>query len=276
MNNSARPTASSEEASSAISKSSASGKSVPVPELSVVIPVHNEEANISELIDEIELALAKGPNFEVVVVDDASDDSTGAVLAKAKVDRDWLKFHRHRKRQGQSAAILTGIRFAEADWIATLDGDGQNDPADIPKLIKARDQSSHLGHLQMVIGSRTRRRDSLVKRLSSRIANRVRRAALGDSTIDTGCGLKLISRQTFLELPHFNHFHRFLPALVQRNGGKVIAVGVSHRPRTKGKSHYGTLDRLGVGLVDLLGVMWLQKRRFGRIEVIDPGEYKEE
>ena len=149
------------------------------------------------------------------------------------------------------------MRAARAEWIATLDGDGQNDPADIPKLLRVRDGS---GNAALVSGYRKKRQDSAAKRLASRIANGVRSRLLGDATPDTGCGLKLIRRATYLELPFFDHMHRFLPALVQRSGGTTLMVEVNHRPRTRGRSNYGVLDRLWVGIVDLVGVLWLKRR----------------
>jgi dolichol-phosphate mannosyltransferase len=151
------------------------------------------------------------------------------------------------------------MRAARGEWIATLDGDGQNDPADLPKLIEARDRAT-TSNLQLVTGYRKKRQDSWLKRVSSRIANGVRSRLLGDATPDTGCGLKLIARRTCLELPAFDHMHRFLPALVQRNGGATLSVEVNHRPRTRGVSNYGVFDRLWVGIVDLFGVAWLRRR----------------
>jgi dolichol-phosphate mannosyltransferase len=164
---------------------------------------------------------------------------------------------RHRASAGQSAAIASGVRAARGIWIVTLDGDGQNDPADAPKLLaRAREPDAPA----LVAGWRTTRRDTGLKRASSRIANAVRGALLGDRTPDTGCGLKVFRRATFLALPGFDHMHRFLPALVRRAGGAVVNVPVRHRPRGAGRSKYGVLDRLGVGIVDLFGVMWLQRR----------------
>ena len=151
------------------------------------------------------------------------------------------------------------MRAARGEWVATLDGDGQNDPADIPKLLAARD-SARAATLWLIAGYRKTRRDTWLKRLSSRIANAVRSNLLGDATPDTGCGLKLVARAAYLELPFFDHMHRFLPALVQRNGGATISVEVNHRPRTRGTSNYGLFDRLWVGIVDLVGVMWLKRR----------------
>jgi dolichol-phosphate mannosyltransferase len=166
---------------------------------------------------------------------------------------------RHRVSCGQSAAIVTGVRAARGEWIATLDGDGQNDPADIPAMLQHAMADGGQGPL-LVAGHRTRRQDSWTKRLSSRLANRVRAALLHDATPDTGCGLKLFRREAFLEVPHFDHMHRYLPALFIRAGGRVVSVPVNHRPRVRGVSNYGTLDRLWVGLFDLVGVFWLQRR----------------
>jgi dolichol-phosphate mannosyltransferase len=166
---------------------------------------------------------------------------------------------RHRLGCGQSAAIVTGVRAARGQWIATLDGDGQNDPADIPALL-ARAWAPGVEGPLLVTGHRTRRQDSRVKKLASRAANAIRGRLLGDATPDTGCGLKVFERAAFLELPAFDHMHRFLPALFIRAGGQVISVPVGHRPRTRGTSKYGTLDRLWVGIFDLMGMVWLQRR----------------
>jgi dolichol-phosphate mannosyltransferase len=152
--------------------------------------------------------------------------------------------------------VRTGVKHAQYDWVATLDGDGQNDPADIPKLLAALTAG-----VELVGGNRrASRRDTWIKRISSVIANGVRSRMLNDDTPDTGCGLKLFSRNAFLDLPYFDHMHRFLPALIKRRGGKIVSVPVSHRNREHGKSNYGTIDRLMVGIVDLFGVAWLQRR----------------
>ena len=223
------------------------------PEISVVVPVRNEGPNIRPLVAEIRHALA-GVLHEIVYVDDGSVDDTAGELHEAGVI--W---RRHRVSCGQSAAIVTGVRAAQGRLIATLDGDGQNDPADIPRLL-ARIRGEPGPGPVLVTGHRTRRRDSWMKRHSSRVANRVRARLLRDDTPDTGCGLKLFERAAFLDLPHFDHMHRYLPALFIRAGGKVVSVPVNHRPRVRGLSNYGTLDRLWVGLFDLVGVAWLQRR----------------
>ena len=226
------------------------------PEISVVVPVRDEAENIDTLLAEIVAALA-GRDFEIVYVDDGSSDSTPARLAAARTRLPMLRVLRHRRSVGQSAALVTGIRAARGAWIATLDGDGQNDPADIPALL-ARALAPDAPAL--VAGWRAKRRDTALKRLSSRLANGVRARLLGDRTPDTGCGLKVFRREAFLRLPPFNHMHRFLPALIQRDGGTVVNQRVNHRPRAAGTSKYGVMNRLFVGIVDLFGVMWLQRR----------------
>jgi dolichol-phosphate mannosyltransferase len=231
------------------------------PLVSVVIPVRNEAPNIAPLVAEITTALADIPH-EIVYVDDGSTDGTPAELAALPAVRHL----RHRMSCGQSAAIITGVKAARGAWIATLDGDGQNDPADIPRLL-ARAEAA--GGRVMVAGHRVKRQDSWVKRRSSRLANGIRSALLGDATPDTGCGLKLFPRALFLDMPHFDHMHRFLPALAMRAGATVLSEPVNHRPRTRGVSNYGTLDRLAVSIFDLFGVAWLQ-RRGKRPEIEEP------
>jgi dolichol-phosphate mannosyltransferase len=227
-------------------------------DLSVVIPLKNEAGNIVPLFEEIRATL-EGIDYEVLFIDDGSQDDTAAeVLALAGI-RPQLRLLRHDVSYGQSAAIRTGVRAARGVWIATLDGDGQNDPADIPDLWRIG-RSNSLSERVLIAGYREKRQDAWLKRWASRIANATRRRLLGDDTPDTGCGLKLFSRSLFLELPYFDHMHRFLPALVLREGGNVVSVRVNHRPRRSGVSKYGVLDRLGVGIIDLFGVMWLQRR----------------
>lgn len=230
-------------------------------ELTVVIPVYNEEDNIEPLLKEVTTALEVCGDYEVIYVDDGSTDRTRERLRALSQTSPRLRVIRHLRNCGQSAALLSGIRAARASWVVTMDGDGQNDPMDIAKLIKARDNASGLsGELWMVAGQRTHRADSWRRRCASRVANAVRRCALADSSADTGCGLKLFRRAALLELPHFDHMHRFLPALIQREGGVVITVPVGHRSRLHGHSKYGVLDRLWVGIIDLAGVMWLKHR----------------
>ncbi len=230
------------------------------PDLSIIIPVHNESANIADLLAEIVDAMGEGADYEVIVVDDASDDKTPELLREIGETMPPLRIVRHASRRGQSAGVLSGVRAARAAWIATLDGDGQNDPADIPNLLVARDREGAPANLHMVAGHRANRHDKLLRRASSRIANGVRGWALRDAIPDSGCGLKLFSRAAFMALPHFDHYHRFLPALIQRNGGAVLSVAVNHRPRAGGRSHYGVFNRLWIGVIDLFGVMWLRRR----------------
>lgn len=229
-------------------------------ELSVVVPVHNEEDNVEPLIGEIDRALIDAGDYEMIFVDDGSTDGTLARLDALRECYPRLRVLRHRHCCGQSTALVTGVRAARGRIIATLDGDGQNNPADIPKLIAALKELDQGDMRSMVAGFRKRRQDSGWRRFSSKVANAVRSSLLGDNTPDTGCGLKVFSRDLFLVLPYFDHMHRFLPALVQRAGGKVSSVEVDHRPRVRGVSKYGTWHRLWVGIVDLFGVMWLQRR----------------
>lgn len=227
--------------------------------VSVVIPVRNEAGNVERLSREIREALAASREFEIIFVDDASSDAT---VERIRSIRDTsvpqIRLLRHDVGCGQSVAVLNGVRAAHSDWIVTLDGDGQNDPADIPALLRALEDSG--GKLRLVMGHRQKRNDTMVRRVSSRIANGVRRRLLRDGSPDTGCGIKLFHRQTFLELPAFNHMHRFLPALFLRAGAPITSVAVHHRPRLSGNSKYGIRNRLWVGIVDLFGVRWLIRR----------------
>jgi dolichol-phosphate mannosyltransferase len=228
------------------------------PLLSVVIPMRNEAPNALPLIEEIAAALA-GTRFEILCVDDGSTDATAAALAEAAL-RFPVVALRHAASCGQSAAVISGVLAARGAWIATLDGDGQNDPADIPRLWARGRAEAAGGAATMVAGHRVSRKDNGVKRVTSRIANAIRATLLGDATPDTGCGLKVFPRALFLDLPRFDHMHRYLPALVLRQGGRVVSEPVNHRPRLRGTSNYGTLDRLVVSLSDLLGVIWRQRR----------------
>jgi dolichol-phosphate mannosyltransferase len=233
----------------------------------VVIPVCNEQDNVEPLAREIHAALAGRPAFETIFVDDGSTDGTAQAVAAARgAGMPEIRLIRHSLRSGQSAAIATGVRDARAPWIATLDGDGQNDPADIPKLLDAV-RASQSPRLRLVMGNRTTRRDTWLRRLSSRVANGVRGGLLEDGTPDTGCGIKVFDRSVFMDMPRFDHMHRFMPALFQREGFEVISVPVNHRERTRGKSKYGLHNRLWVGIVDLFGVMWLIRRASRRVPV---------
>ena len=236
-------------------------------DLSIVIPVRNEAGNIAPLVAEITSAMRGLPAYEIIYVDDGSSDGTAAEILRLSAELPHLRLLRHLRSCGQSTALLTGIKAAQGTWIATLDGDGQNDPADIPQLWRLARTASANPPL-LVAGVRAKRQDSRAKRMASLIANAVRSRLLGDATPDTGCGLKLFPRALFLDLPAFDHMHRFLPALVLRAGGVVRSVPVNHRPRRIGKSKYGVFDRLGVGIVDLIGVYWLQRRAI-RPDLID-------
>ena len=231
-------------------------------DLSVVIPVKNEAGNITPLVAEIAAALDGLMAYEIVYVDDGSDDATAAEVRRLQAGLPQLRLIRHAASRGQSAAIRSGVKAARGRWIATLDGDGQNDPADIPTLWRLALDTAKDGPAMppLIAGHRAHRQDSWSKRQASRVANAVRRRLLHDDTPDTGCGLKLFPRALFLDLPYFDHMHRFLPALVLREGGRVCSVPVNHRPRRRGLSKYGVLDRLAVGVSDLLGVMWLRRR----------------
>ena len=231
----------------------------PTLDLSVVVPVHNERDNVAPLVREIEAALAPlALAFEIVYVDDHSRDDTLEQLRALKAAHPRLRVLHHRQQSGQSTALRTGIKAARGRWIATLDGDGQNDPADIPKLLAARDAGDP--KTKLYAGWRVQRRDSGSKRWASRIANAIRSRLLRDETPDTGCGIKLFERAVFLDLPYFDHMHRYLPALVKRAGWQSLSVPVNHRERTAGQSKYNNLQRAWVGLKDLRGVAWLIQR----------------
>jgi dolichol-phosphate mannosyltransferase len=229
-----------------------------MPQLAVVVPVFNERDNIPPLLGEIATALRGRIDFEIIYVDDDSTDDSLAVLKAAKAEFPELRIVHHVSRSGQSTAVWNGVRAATSPWIATLDGDGQNNPADIPRLLDARAQAD--AGIRLFAGWRVTRKDSFNKRISSKVANAVRSRMLRDATPDTGCGLKLFEREVFLRLPYFDHMHRYLPALVKRAGYACVSVPVGHRPRTAGTSKYGMLDRLWVGLADLRGVAWLMRR----------------
>ena len=221
----------------------------------------NEVENAVPLLNEICTALRGKISFEAVFVDDASEDGTVQALLEARKQTPELRVLRHAKNSGQSRAVRTGVIGARGKLVVTLDGDGQNDPADIPNLLAAwTNASAGSPALGLVAGQRRKREDSAIKRASSRIANGVRQWLLKDGTRDTGCGLKLFSRDAFLMLPYFDHLHRYLPALMLREGYRIAHVDVHHRPRAHGASKYGTLDRLLVSFSDLAGVRWLKRR----------------
>lgn len=229
-----------------------------MPQLSVVVPVFNERDNVKPLIDEIVGALRGRCDFEIVYVDDCSKDDSLAVLQGLKPQVSELRIIRHVSQSGQSTAIRNGVKAARGSWIATLDGDGQNDPADIPKLLAARDNGP--ADVKLYAGWRVNRKDTGSKRWASKIANAIRSRLLRDATPDTGCGIKLFERDAFLDLPYFNHMHRYLPALMQRSGWKTVSVPVNHRARGAGVSKYNNINRALVGIADLRGVAWLIRR----------------
>jgi glycosyltransferase involved in cell wall biosynthesis len=226
--------------------------------VSVVVPAKNEAGNIAPLVDEIAAALHDRP-FEVVYVNDGSTDATEQELRVLMQDHRWLRQVRHERSCGQSAAIRTGVAMARAEIVTTMDGDGQNDPAFIPALLAALEAGSP--RIGLIAGQRVGRKATRFKRLQSRVANAVRSAVLKDGTRDTGCGLKAFRRDLFLSLPYFDGVHRFLPALVRREGFEIGYVEVVDRPRLNGTSNYGFWDRLWIGMVDLLGVWWLIRRK---------------
>jgi dolichol-phosphate mannosyltransferase len=239
-----------------MSDTSAAGTS---PAVSVVVPVRNEAGNIAPLIAEIAARFDKGTSFEIIYVNDGSADRTESELTLLMASRPWLRQIKHQSSCGQSAALRTGVRHARAPIIVTLDGDGQNDPAFIPAMLKVLSEGAP--RVGLVAGQRVGRRASAFKKLQSLIANGVRSAILRDGTRDTGCGLKAFRRDLFLSLPYFDGLHRFLPALVRRDGYDIGYVDVIDRARGAGRSNYGMWDRLRVVILDLMGVWWLIRRR---------------
>ncbi|HET7085248.1 MAG TPA: glycosyltransferase family 2 protein [Rhizomicrobium sp.] len=233
------------------------------PLVSVVVPVKDEAGNVAPLAREIAAAL-KGEAHEILFVDDGSRDGTAGALTALKTALPQLRVLRHARNLGQSRGIRSGVQAAKGGIIVTLDGDGQNDPADIPQLLSRLRAEPELA---MVSGVRVKRQDSASRRLASRLGNGFRSALLGDGATDTGCGLKAFQRQVFLDLPYFDHLHRFLIAMVLREGGKVAYVPVNHRPRLTGASKYTNIGRLLVSVQDLLGVRWLQRRHRGPADI---------
>lgn len=229
------------------------------PAVSIVVPVRNEADNVAPLIAEIAAALDGRWVYEIVYVDDGSTDATPQRLMELRGQRSNLRQIRHAKSCGQSAAVRTGVRAARGAIVATLDGDGQNNPAFIPDMIRALEQGGD--RFGLAAGQRVGRKDTGFKKLQSKVANKVRGAILKDGTRDSGCGLKAFRRDVFLALPYFDGLHRFLPALVRREGYEIVYVDVADRPRLSGVSNYGFFDRLWVGLMDLAGVWWLIRRK---------------
>lgn len=233
-------------------------------EISVVIPVRNEAGAIEALVDEVFGVLDGVATFEIIVVDDASQDGSGEILERRSSRTEGMRVVHFRKHRGQSAALCAGVDVAVGGWIATLDGDGQNVPADIAVLYRqAHRYPGSSGHFAF-LGQRYRRDDHWSKRLASRIANRVRACVLDDDVPDTGCGLKLVPRELFMRLPRFDHMHRFIPALLKREGTELICIPVAHRARRSGRSKYGIFLRFFQGLIDMAGVYWLQRRALVR------------
>ncbi len=229
-------------------------------EFSVVLPAHQEAANIGPLVREI-ADLLEGRAGEILVVDDASTDDTRAVLIAARAQIPGLRVICHRTRAGQSRAVQNGVRAARGEIIVTLDGDGQNDPADLTRLIAILTRADAPAGLALVQGERRTREDDAGKKWASGLANRLRGALLGDGARDSGCGSRAFLRRAFLDLPYFDHMHRFLPALMQMDGWVVEFAEVGHRERLHGRSHYTNFARMRAGIADLQGVMWLKKRR---------------
>jgi dolichol-phosphate mannosyltransferase len=228
-------------------------------DVSIVVPVRNEAGNVAPLIAEIAAALDGRWRYEIIYVNDGSTDATPAHLAEIMKQRGNLRRIDHAVSSGQSAAVRTGVRAARGTIVATLDGDGQNNPAFLPDLIAAIQGGD--GRVGLAAGQRIGRKATGFKKLQSRVANGVRNAILHDGTRDTGCGLKAFRRDVFLIMPYFDGLHRFLPALVRREGYDIAYVDVIDRPRHSGVSNYGFFDRLWIGIMDLIGVWWLLRRK---------------
>ncbi len=229
-------------------------------DISIIVPVHNESGAILSLIQEISDAL-KGYAHEIIVINDASSDDTLDILEKGKSKFNSLRVLSHSNNAGQSAAIISGVRAARAPFIGTLDGDGQNDPKDLPELLRQLTRIDAPKKLAMVGGMRLKRQDSAAKKYASKAANTIRQWFLNDGAIDSGCGIKVIKREVFLSLPYFDHMHRYMAALVKQAGYVVEFKEVNHRPRETGVSKYNNLGRALKSIPDLFGVKWLGTRR---------------
>jgi dolichol-phosphate mannosyltransferase len=239
----------------------AAPQSDPTPWLSIVVPLKNESENIDFVTEAIAAACAPLEPYEIVYVDDGSDDDTAARVLTLARRLPQVRLVQHPTSAGQSAAVHSGVTLARGSAICTLDGDGQNPPSEIPRLVARLDGRSFPEGVALVAGQRVGRQDTASKRLASRAANGIRKTLLKDDTRDTGCGLKLFRRDVFLSLPYFDHMHRYLPALVARDGWRTLHQDVAHAPRHAGRSNYSNLARAIVGASDLVGVMWLIKRR---------------
>ena len=237
------------------------------PEISIIVPVHNESGAIINLVTEIENSL-DGFAYEIIVVDDCSRDDTLQILENAKTSHPALRVIKHQNNAGQSRAIYTGLLFARAEYIGVLDGDGQNDPADFPRMFRAL-MSADKNEVAMVQGMRLKRQDTKAKKYASKIANSVRQKLLNDGAIDSGCGIKIIRTSVFKSLPYFDHMHRYMAALVKQVGFGTIFIEVNHRARETGQSKYTNIGRLIAALTDLIGVIWLGTRRRNPMNVTE-------
>lgn len=232
--------------------------------ISVVVPAHNEQGNVENLVREISDVDQICNIHEIIFVDDNSSDQTLNTLTDLKQKFTKLRVIHHENQCGQSAAIFSGVKASKSEWVATLDGDGQNIPGDIPRLVTALTECKN-PDVKLINGNRNRganRQDNWIKKMSSKIANSVRSFMLKDNIPDSGCGLKLMHRETYLSLPYFTNLHRFTPALFIRTGSEILSVNVGHRPREAGSSHYGLFNRLWIGIVDLIGVTWLMNKGY--------------